>query len=238
MERDIQLYRGGDRDRDRRTPQWRADRIKRFTEGQRQKREWINFAEIAEWCSEEHQSIKPNEEKRATAFDTLARDLLSGEFEENGRSRVLYLHPDVVWARMTRERLREAINHNYDGNAGRSQYLSHCWIRRRSFDRWLAKHRLEQSPARFQPRDEVTLAKLKRAKRGRPAEYNWDGVKSKLTMHVSEHGVMQSFDELLQKCADFASEDHPKKKTPDDSTIRAAIKSHRLDAVVGVASEK
>ena len=147
----VQLYGSGDRERDRRTRQWRTARIIRFTENQRRTREWINFAEIAEWCSKEDQSIVPNKEKGAAAYDTLARDLLAGEFEENGRSRVLYLHPATPKARMTREWLRDAIEHNYDGAHGRSAYLAHCWLPRSLFDQWLAKHRLPESPPRFQP---------------------------------------------------------------------------------------
>ena len=139
----VQLYRGGDRERDRLTRQWRIARINRFTEKQRRTREWINFAEIAEWCSKEDQSILSNKEKSAAAFDTLASDLLAGEFEENGRSRVLYLHPATARARMTREWLQDAIDHNYEGQRGRAQYLSHCWMPRRLFDRWLVKHRLQ-----------------------------------------------------------------------------------------------
>jgi hypothetical protein len=133
------------------TRKWRADRIERFTERQRVQREWINFAEIAEWCSKEGGSIVPDERKRATAFDTLANDLLTGEFEENGRSRVLYLHPFTKKARMTREWLWDAIEHDYDAQHGRSEFLPHCWIERRMFERWLAKHRLPASPERFQP---------------------------------------------------------------------------------------
>jgi hypothetical protein len=72
-------------------------------------------------------------------------------------------------------------------------------------------------------------AGIKKAKRGRPAEYNWDGVKTQLTVYVSENGPMQTLNELLQKCADFASELHPNKSMPDDKTIREAIKTHRLD---------
>jgi hypothetical protein len=37
----------------------------------------------------------------------------------------------------------------------------------------------------------------------------------------------------LQKCSDFASELHPAKKTPDDSTIRGAVKKHGLDVAAG-----
>ena len=64
----------------RRSQQWRAAWITRFTEHQRRTRKWINFAEIAEGCSKENQSIVPNKEKNATAFATLASDLLTGEF--------------------------------------------------------------------------------------------------------------------------------------------------------------
>src|SRR5262245_20359772 len=122
----IQLYGGGDRERDWRVRQWRMARIERFTQRQRKMREWINFAEIAEWCSKEDQSIVPNKEKLAAAFETLAGDLLSGEFEENGRSRVLYLHLDTTKARMTRAWLKDAIEPAYDHDHGRSQYLMHC----------------------------------------------------------------------------------------------------------------
>jgi hypothetical protein len=131
---------------------WRANRIERFIVRQRRVREWINFAEIAEWCSKEDGSIVPNEQKRAAAFDTLQGDLLAGEFDENGRSRALYLHPATVKARMTRELLKEAIDHDYDGQNGRAQYLPFCWIPRTLFTRWLLKHRLTEAPPRFEPR--------------------------------------------------------------------------------------
>jgi len=57
----IHLYGGGDRERDRRTRQWRIARIDRFTQRQRQMCEWINFAEIAEWCSKEDQGTSNND---------------------------------------------------------------------------------------------------------------------------------------------------------------------------------
>jgi hypothetical protein len=145
-------YLGDDRERVRAIEQWRAAWIGRFAERQRCTRKWINFGEIADWCSKEDQSIVPSKEKRATAFDTLASDLLAGEFEENGRSLVLYLHAAIGAKRMTRRWLQDVIEHDYEGHRGRSQYLPHCWMPRRVFERWLAKHRLERSPARFQPR--------------------------------------------------------------------------------------
>src|SRR5262249_38489331 len=200
---------GGDCKCDR-TRQWRVARINRFTETQRRKREWINFAEIAEWCSKEDQSIVPSKEKSAAAYDALSSDLLAGEFEENGLSRVLYLHVFTTKSRMTRTWLKDAIVHNYDRDHGRSQYLAHCWIPRNLFQRWLAKHRLPETPPRFEPIGGRSLARLKKPKRGRPAEYNWSGVKSRLADYVSQHGPVRTSDELLQKCEEFASELHPK----------------------------
>jgi hypothetical protein len=207
--------------------QWRAARIQRFTQKQQQTREWINFAEIADWCSKEDHSIIPNEVKRAAAFDTLARDLLSGAFEGNGRSRVLYLSPAIPKARMTRAWLDDATHHSYDNNGGRSEYLPYCWIPRQLFKRWLARNRLQESPSLFEP--PVAPTPLKKQKRGRPQEYNWNGVKSRLTDYASQHGPMQTLEELLQKCADFAAELHPRHHTPSDKTIREAIKRHQLE---------
>ena len=165
--------------RERRRRRARAARIRRFTERQRQTREWINFAEIAEWCSKEIQSIVPSEEKRAAAFDCLASDLLAGEFEENGRSQVRYLHPITSKEWMTRKSLQDAIENNYDNHHGRSQYLPYCWIPRRLFERWLANHRLEQSPARFQARGPERASKKGQRKIGAIAGAGASGASSR-----------------------------------------------------------
>jgi hypothetical protein len=77
---------------------------------------------------------------------------------------------------------------------------------------------------------------LKKAKRGRPADYNWEGVGAKLLSYVSQHGPVATGEELLQKCADFATDLHPKKRTPAEKTIREAIKTHALDSAAGRSS--
>ena len=140
--------------------QRRTGQIERFIKQQRNSRKWINFAEIAEWCSEEDQSIVQNEHKRTEAFNRLASDLL--DFEENGRSLVLFLHPKTKKMRMTHEELKDAIEHNWDRARGRS-YLAHCWIPRRLFERWLVKRRLQVSPSRFQPQISGAKARVEAA---------------------------------------------------------------------------
>jgi hypothetical protein len=124
--------------------------IERFTKIQREKRKWINFAEIAEMCSELDESGVPNEAARENAYRNLECDVIDGDFQENGRSRVHCLHPLTV-ARMTPGRLNDVIKYDYDGHRGRSQYLPYCWCSRGAYERFASKHNLPISPPRFRP---------------------------------------------------------------------------------------
>jgi hypothetical protein len=154
----VQLYGGGDRERDRRTERWRAARIERITEFLRHSRERINFAEIAECCSEES-GIVPNEVARETAYEKLLADLLDGDFEENGVSQIMYLHPYTSKTRMTREWLTRLLAFkDADWAAIISQYLAHCWMPRAFSESWFAKHRMEPRPPRFEPRRQTPSA--------------------------------------------------------------------------------
>ena len=128
----------------------RAAAIDRFAAKQRRKRQFINFAEIAEWCSREDGSILHNPEKRAAAYDALAADLVHGDFQCDGRSQVLFLHPTVQGARMTPDWMKIATEGDLDGLRGMAEYLPYCWIPRALFERWLAKHRLTPTPVAFE----------------------------------------------------------------------------------------
>jgi hypothetical protein len=134
----------------KKTKDWRETRIRRFTETQRRQRDWINFGEIAEWCSELGGSIVSDETARTSAYDKLLDDLLDGDFELSGRSRVLYLHSETVMAKMTCDRVRNLVE-AFPQEVVRSAYLDHCWIPRAQFQRWLSKHNLPTSPSRFEP---------------------------------------------------------------------------------------
>jgi hypothetical protein len=137
--------------------QWRAARMERFAQAQLRKRDWINFEEVAVLCSELDGSGVPNQAAFENACRNLERDLLlSSDFEENGRSRVLYLHPWTVKTRMTREWYHDAIQYDYDGHRGRSPFLPWCWFSRAMYERWAAKYNLPISPPRFQPEHAVT----------------------------------------------------------------------------------
>ena len=128
------------------------DRIRRFEEVQRRKRNWIKFTEIAEEYSERDGPVAPEkaaaEHERACAM--LEHDLLARNFEENGRSQVLFLFPGFTDRRMTPQRLQDAIDYNYDNRCGRS-YLENCWITRNRYERWREWHNLGELPPRFRP---------------------------------------------------------------------------------------
>jgi hypothetical protein len=133
---------------------WDEDRIRRFKEEQRWKREYISFVEIADWYSDVGGPVSSKKAAilREHADRMLESDLLAGLFEEGGRSRVLFLCPGVSWThgRMTHQWLQDAIDNNYDGEHGRS-YLRHCWLPRKPFQHWCRWHHLPESPPRFKP---------------------------------------------------------------------------------------
>jgi hypothetical protein len=139
-----------DRQKKQQTQKWREECIQRFTDTQRHLRDWINFAEIADWCSELAGSIVSDEDARASAYEKLQADLMMGDFEEKGKTRVLYLHPLTPMAKMTRDRARDFMELSPPETL-RSEYWDHCWIPRSLFHRWLAKHNLPTSPSRFEP---------------------------------------------------------------------------------------
>jgi hypothetical protein len=135
---------------------WRLNRAVLFKWRQLRRRWWIQFHEIVEWYAELNRGSITEEAARASAYDKLQRDLLAGEFEEGGRSQVLFLHPDILKARMTPAWLRTIIERQRrPEEIVREQYLSQCWIPRRMFDWWIARHELPRSPPRFEPRERV-----------------------------------------------------------------------------------
>ena len=66
----------------REAAQWDEERIRRFEEEQRRKREWISFVEIAEWYSGLEVPTNPKKAAAAAeqAYRMLQTDLLAGAF--------------------------------------------------------------------------------------------------------------------------------------------------------------
>jgi hypothetical protein len=70
---------------------------------------------------------------------------------------------------------------------------------------------------------------LQKRERGKPPEYDWKQVKTGMLKYAEENGPIRTEKQLIQKCGDIATSLHARGKTPDDKTIRAAIKSYGLD---------
>jgi hypothetical protein len=87
----------------------------RFVDRQKKQRAWISFGELAECCG---RNIGITE-----GYEQLKRAVIDGEFERNGRSRVLYLHPAVTRTKMTREWMRNVVE-TFSAETVRRHYLA------------------------------------------------------------------------------------------------------------------
>ena len=136
---------------------WRIDRFAQFKDRQLRKREWINFREIVDWCSELGGSAERDEARRVNAYKWLQDDWFDGDFEDTaGKSRVLYLFHRVSRIRMTRDQLLNILR-THPTEIARSDFFDRCWLERPMFQRWLAKHQLPLRPSRFEPREGETI---------------------------------------------------------------------------------
>jgi hypothetical protein len=139
-----------DIDRSRQASHRTKTRIERFTQDQRCKRDWINFAEIADSFTDLRPQVS-NEIARADAYRKLQQDLLEGDFEQNGRSAVRLLHPRLIRRMLQPEYFRSILETHGEAKI-RSEILPYCWFSFTAFERWCAKHHLPTSPPRFQPK--------------------------------------------------------------------------------------
>jgi hypothetical protein len=193
----------------------------RFAERLRKTCKFINFADVAERCAREDQSILPNEEKRAAAFDLLACDLLDLKFEKAGRSQVLFLHPISTMKRMTPELLRDIIKHDIDSHGGRS-YLEHCWFPQWLFKGWLSQHNLPES--RFEPLVKQWPVRLKQRPRKKRRKPNLERAQAAIKT-LYPNGVPDQATLPSATLCRHVSERLKHLKLPgvsDDTTLRAA----------------
>ena len=131
--------------------QWRLARFERILRRLRQTREWISFADVADFCACESGLIEPDQARRGRAYDHLADALIKGEFDdEGGRTRVLLLYPGSRKMRLTWRWLADAIELDLDGARGR-ELLAHSWAPREAMARFLERRRLPVLPAAFGP---------------------------------------------------------------------------------------
>jgi hypothetical protein len=68
-------------------------RVANWTDRQRRIREWICFADVADWCARLPGRIARDEEQRAQAGTELLRAIVDGEFNRDGRLCVAHVTP-------------------------------------------------------------------------------------------------------------------------------------------------
>ena len=137
--------------------------VERFAEEQRRRQEWISFAAIGDWFARQDNAVVPNEAARSGAYELLRDAVLSGEFEEDGKSQVRFLHPRHETGELSRQRTAERETEKavslpdaleiFSFDDVIAHYLAYCWIPRRLLHRWLTKYGLS-APIRFDPEAE------------------------------------------------------------------------------------
>ncbi len=144
-----------------------ARRCRRFAQCQQRRRDWLAFADIAEWFARvrgtsEHLS----EALRAQAYQDLLAAVLAGEFDHRGKSCVLYLDAQLYLdadrcaagtLRLTADRLRQWQEDYVGTPTVTEEVLAHCWAPRKLVQGWF-KRRAIDWPLVFEPTPEVEAA--------------------------------------------------------------------------------
>jgi hypothetical protein len=151
----------------RRRENWRLLWIAKFAERQRTARGWIAVADLVDWCvhSTTTASLEAEAQAREVAYRRLSDSILKGEFERDGRSKILYL--DTLEAsddasprcRLTKEQFEIA----FDATAAPPApslpitVLNCCWLPADLARHWVEEHGyrlpLYLAPVRAAPAD-------------------------------------------------------------------------------------
>jgi hypothetical protein len=134
--------------------------IKRFTERQRRLCQWISFPDLADWCARLTTTAGGIEQARARdlAFELLTDSILKGEFEREGRSKILFLHSRITGFGSISCRLeREAFERQFRYATAMTpatplplEMLARCWLPRELARRWIETHGY-LCPSHFDP---------------------------------------------------------------------------------------
>jgi hypothetical protein len=150
---------------DRRALKWRREKFRRrwiakFAEWQCIARRWIAFVEIVDWCVQTTTAASLDEEAKArqVAYQRLTDSVRKGEFERDGRSKILYLDTHVTGdgasprCRLTRKQFEIALDAAAMPPAPSLPLLvlGRCWLPRELACRWLESHGYRWAP-HFEP---------------------------------------------------------------------------------------
>jgi hypothetical protein len=134
--------------------------INRFGKQQRRLRKWISVLDLADWCALSTTTAGAVEQGRAPdlALGLLADSILTGEFEHEGRSKILYLWSRItglgsVPCRLTKEAFAQQRQYAVAMTPAEPlpmEVLARCWVPRWLARRWTEAHGYRW-PSHFDP---------------------------------------------------------------------------------------
>jgi hypothetical protein len=224
-------------------------RVERWQARMRESAEWISLADIvtrcvsiAEWRACETGSVSTDAWLKMKAYRALYHSLIDGDFEENGRSRVVYpdgLFSDRPWLRMTRD-LCEAWPEDVED---RIVILNGCWVHRDLARCWFEDRRIPlpswllvdqtargveagKAPPSEVIQDHAEDPPPARQKHpgGRPPKYQWAPVLAKLRRQLEDYGAPAEGDGGQAVLERFVADQFPPDDRPATSTIREKVR--------------
>ncbi len=206
----------------------RAKRIESWADKQRRSRDWISFAEVAEWCARERGSIQVSTRLREDAYRELGEAIMRGEFEVNGLTRVTFRHRAVTRLKMTRKDFEDLPT-----DIART-YLQACWVPRAFAAQWFAARRIPLPPwVEDGKRDTARSVLVDRrgdeeaglpdpkSRGGHPRVYDWDSFDREMMRIANSPDGLPDRPELQRQMFDWC--ERVWGGSPSDSKVRARI---------------
>jgi hypothetical protein len=120
--------------------------IRKWKGRQRRQREWINFADMADWCSRMPGDVARDRTRQAQGFLDLLDAVLAGEFDQAGRCRVGYLPGATTIAEPLRLHLQVDYLRDCRDAGAASAVLADCWAPRVLCLRWFKARGIKPPP--------------------------------------------------------------------------------------------
>jgi hypothetical protein len=226
----------GDIDASWQASQRKEVQIERFRRSQRQKRDWINFAEIADWFTDLAGPQKSTESTRADVYRLLQQDILEGDFEEDGRSTVRLLHARLN-QRIQSEYVRSFLE-TFNEITLQSNVLPYCWIPRRLFQQWCAKHHLPVSSPRFQPKLRVASPAKAATRTGGPGKpSSMHLIRQEFHARAERNATKETLQEEASALKLWLTKEHPSDPQPTTKTIKNNLR-HDFRLLKGKRTQK
>jgi hypothetical protein len=126
--------------------------ILRFRDCQSRRRNWLGFWDIADWIAcDRGATDRRDEQLRAQGYSDLFDAILAGEFDQRGRSCVLYLAPlPGGKPRLSADLLRQMRDQYAGTTTINDEVLPRCWVPRSLAQQWFARRDIVW-PGRFDP---------------------------------------------------------------------------------------